>query len=336
VTPFDDLDRAEYDHQLPLVRNRGWVTLHAEAGETGMGETPNSVLDPFKLSPTRPYSHELVLRPLTRAEVRTGGVPDSDVPAPCAPDVAATTDGQIEPGTPEQVTVTVSPRCAAGLRSATVTLAAPQGWTIQPATVDLGAITTGRPESAAFTVTTPADTDPGRHELTASVTSSTANGFRTTVSATTATQASLPAGYAWLSDRPYVQQANGWGPVEKDRSNGEQGAADGKTLTIGGVTYAKGLGVHALSSVRVELGGDCTRFSSDVGVDDEANGSVVFEVWLDGERRAQSGVMTGAGSAERLDVDLTGAQQMELRVTDAGDGVGSDHGDWAAARLACG
>nr|BFE74672.1 hypothetical protein GCM10020092_079730 [Actinoplanes digitatis] len=95
VTPYDDLDRAEYDHQLPLVHNNGWVTLHAEAGETGMGETPNSVLDPFSLSPTRPYSHELVLRPLTRAEVAVGGVPDSDVPAPCPPDVTATTDGQI-------------------------------------------------------------------------------------------------------------------------------------------------------------------------------------------------------------------------------------------------
>ena len=336
VTPFDDLDRAEYDHQLPLVRNHGWVTLHAEAGETGMGETPNSVLDPFKLAPTRPYSQELVLRPLTPAEVTTGGVPDSDVAAPCAPDVAATTDGQIEPGTPEQVTVTVSSRCAAGLRSATVRLAAAEGWTVEPAQADLGPVSFGTSETAAFTVTAPADTDLGRYELTASVMSSTANGYRTTVSATTETQVPLPPGYTWLSDWAYVQQANGWGPVEKDRSNGEQGATDGKQLSIGGGTYAKGLGVHAVSSVLVELGGDCSRFRSDVGVDDEANGSVTFEVWVDGERRAQSGVMTGAGGAERLDVDVTGAQQMELRVTDAGDGNGSDHGDWAAARLACG
>jgi beta-galactosidase len=147
----------------------------------------------------------------------------------------------------------------------------------------------------------------------------------------------LPAGYEWLSDRPYTQQANGWGPVEKDRSNGEQGATDGNPLSIGGVTYEKGLGAHAVSSVLVELGGDCTRFRSDVGVDDEASsGSVVFEVWVDGERRAQTGTLTSSGSAERLDVDVTGGQQLELRVTDAGDGVGSDHGDWAAARLACG
>ncbi|MDP9793261.1 beta-galactosidase [Catenuloplanes nepalensis] len=336
VTPFDDLDRAEYDHQLPLVRNRGWVTLHALAGETGMGETPNSVLDPFKLSPSRPYSHELVLRPLTRAEVRAGGVPDSDVEAPCAPDVTATTDGRIEAGTPERVEVTVAARCADGLTEATAQLAVPPGWTVTPARAGLGTVAAGSPETAVFTVTAPADTDLGRYELTASVTSRNPAGYRTTITAVTATEAPLPAGYAWLSDRPWVQQANGWGPVEADRSNGEQGATDGNPMSIGGVQYAKGLGAHAYSSVLVDLGGACTRFRSDVGVDDEASGSVEFEVWADGTLRARSGVVTGDGGAVRLDVDLTGAGQLELRVTDAGNGNGMDHADWAAARLACG
>ncbi|MDR7275732.1 glycoside hydrolase family 2 TIM barrel-domain containing protein [Catenuloplanes atrovinosus] len=335
VTPYDDLDRAEYDHQLPLVRNRDWVTLHAEAGETGMGETPNSVLDPFKLSPAEPYSHELVLRPLTRDEIRAGGVPDSDVAAPCAPDVTATTDGRVTAGTPERVDVTVSPRCAGGLTSAAVDLAVPPGWTVEPARADLGPVATGGPETATFTVTPPADTDVGRYDLTASVTSGTAAGYRTTVTAAAAVEAPLPAGYAWLSDRPYVEQANGWGPVERDRSNGEQGATDGNPMTIGGVRYEKGLGAHAYSSVLVDLGGTCTRFRSDVGVDDEASGSVEFEVWADGTLRARSGVVTGAAAAVRLDVDITGARQLDLRVTDAGNGNGSDHADWAAARLAC-
>jgi beta-galactosidase len=75
VTPYDALDRAEYDFQLPLVRNRGWVTLHVETGETGMGETPNSVLPPYRVSATQPVAYEVTLRPLTVAEVRAGGVP---------------------------------------------------------------------------------------------------------------------------------------------------------------------------------------------------------------------------------------------------------------------
>jgi beta-galactosidase len=75
VTPYDDLDRAEYDFQLPLVRNPGWVTLHAAAGETGVGDTPNSTQEQFQVSPAGPHRYELVLRPLTEGEVRAGGVP---------------------------------------------------------------------------------------------------------------------------------------------------------------------------------------------------------------------------------------------------------------------
>jgi beta-galactosidase len=335
VTAYDNLDRAEYDHQLPLVRNKDWVTLHAEAGETGMGETPNSVLAPYRLSPTEPYRHQLVLRPLTRTEARAGGVPESNVPAPCPPVTTVTTDGQITPGSPEPVQVEVRSRCATGLKDATVRLAAPQGWTVQPATVDLGGIAGA--ETATFTVTAPPGTDIGTYQLTATVQSTSTGGFRSTTTATASIEAPLPDGYAWLSDRPFTAPANGWGPVEKDRSNGEQGATDGNPLTIRGTTYPKGLGAHAASTVQVPLDGACTRLRADAGVDDETGGggSVIFEVWTDGTRRAVTPVLIGTGPAQHLDVDLTGARSLELRVTDAGDGNGNDHADWAAARLAC-
>ncbi|MFI5934489.1 glycoside hydrolase family 2 TIM barrel-domain containing protein [Actinoplanes sp. NPDC051494] len=336
VTAYDNLDRAEYDHQLPLVRNKDWVTLHAEAGETGMGETPNSVLAPFRVSPTTPHRQELVLRPLTRAEAARGGVPDADVPAPCPPEVTVVTDGRIEPGSPEPVEVAVRSRCAQGLTAASVRLQGPQGWTIEPATADLGAV--AGTETATFTVTAPADTDIGTYPFTATAVTTTPAGFGTTTTATATTGAPLPDGYGWLSDRPYTDRANGWGPAEKDRSNGEQGATDGNPLTIGDVTYPKGLGVHAASTVEVPLDGACTRLRADVGVDDETGGggSVTFEVRLDGTRVTATGRLTGADPAQRLDVDVTGAGTLELRVTDAGDGNGNDHADWAAARLACG
>ncbi|MEV4640935.1 glycoside hydrolase family 2 TIM barrel-domain containing protein [Actinoplanes sp. NPDC049548] len=338
VTAYDDLDRAEYDHQLPLVRNRGWVTLHAEAGETGMGETPNSVLAPYRLSPTSPYTQELVLRPLTRREAAAGGVPDSDVPAPCPPSLSATTDGSVQPGVAEPVQVTVTARCAGGLENATVRLTAPQGWSVDPPSVTLGTVELGTPATASFRVTAPAGTDVGSYALTATAVTTTPAGFTSTTSATVTTSAPLPPGWAWLSDRPYTPQTNGWGPVEKDRSNGEQAAGDGGPLTIGGTQFPKGLGVHAVSTVTVPLAGACSRLRAAVGVDDETGtgGSVVFSVWLDGQRRYESGVVTGADAATDVSVDVTGATTMELRVADAGDGNGLDHADWAAARVACG
>ncbi|HEY8598318.1 MAG TPA: PQQ-dependent sugar dehydrogenase, partial [Thermomicrobiales bacterium] len=66
-----------------------------------------------------------------------------------------------------------------------------------------------------------------------------------------------PAGTGYLSDQRWLSANNGWGPVERDRSNGDIGAGDGRPLTLGGAVYAKGLGVHATSEIRYALGG-CT------------------------------------------------------------------------------
>lgn len=338
VTRYDDLDRAEYDHQLPFVRNSGWVTLHAATGETGMGETPNSVLAPYRLAPGRAYSYDLVLRPLTGREVRAGGMPDSNAAAPCPPDVELRTDGELAAGTPEQVRVQIGARCAAGLRDVAATLAVPSGWQVTPPTVRLGDVAAGSPATATFEVTAPAGTDWGRHDLTATVTSATREGFRSTVRDSATVRTPLPAGSLWVSDLPFLEAVNGWGPVERDRSNAEQPAGDGRPLTLGGVQYDKGLGVHAVSKVAVDLTGrDCSTFRADVGVDDEmgASGSVTFEVWVDGVRRAQTGRLTGSADAQPIEADVSGGSRLELHVTGAGDGVGADHGDWAAARLIC-
>ena len=66
-----------------------------------------------------------------------------------------------------------------------------------------------------------------------------------------------------------MSETNGWGPVERDRSNGESSGGDGLPLSIGGVTYAKGIGVHAPSEVSVYLGRSCERFTAKIGLDDE-------------------------------------------------------------------
>ena len=105
----------------------------------------------------------------------------------------------------------------------------------------------------------------------------------------------------YVSDLPLVSQTNGYGPVELDRSNGEAGAGDGKPLTINGVVFAKGLGVHAVADVLYAIPTGCASFAAQVGVDDEvagANGSVVFEdTWADGVKRVSSPRLTGADNA---------------------------------------
>ena len=62
VTGYDGLDRAPYPHML--VRNDGWNTLHVDHAVTGVGETPNSVGEQYRVMADRAYDYTLTLRPL--------------------------------------------------------------------------------------------------------------------------------------------------------------------------------------------------------------------------------------------------------------------------------
>ena len=154
----------------------------------------------------------------------------------------------------------------------------------------------------------------------------------------TATYTAQTGTTSYLSDLAYSAVANGWGPVEKDTSNGEQAAGDGLPITLNGVVYAKGLGTHAASDVRYTLAGTCSLFTATVGVDDEvgANGSVVFQVFTDGTKVYDSGVLTGSSPSAAVSLDVTGKTALQLVVTNGGDNIDFDHADWADASLTCG
>ncbi len=147
----------------------------------------------------------------------------------------------------------------------------------------------------------------------------------------------IPQGTAYLSNLPWTYAANGAGPVEKDMSNGGSAAADGKPLTLRGTAFGKGLGVAAGSKIIYRLAMRCTQFSAVVGVDDDSStsGTVLMQVWADGEKLFDSGKMTGTDPAKSIDLDLSGKQKLTLLVTGAGDLSTSDHADWADAKITC-
>jgi len=153
----------------------------------------------------------------------------------------------------------------------------------------------------------------------------------------TGTEPSPPSGESWLSDLAWKHAVSTEGPVERDMSFGGTGSGDGGTITINGKSYDKGLGVKAASIILYHLGGSCSGFISDVGVDDEVGylGSVIFEVWADGEKLFSSGMMTGDMPAKNVTISLSGKQELKLFVDAAGDTVWDDHADWAGARLVC-
>ena len=152
---------------------------------------------------------------------------------------------------------------------------------------------------------------------------------------------SLTPGENNLYFEPILAAHNSWGPIEIDRSNGEQRAGDGKTITLNGKTYSRGFGVHASSELRFSLKGTggavCTRFTADVGVDDEvgSRGSVVFQVFLDGVKAYDSGTMTGSSATKQIDLTVSGKTELRMVVTDAGNGISYDHADWAIPKVYC-
>jgi len=139
----------------------------------------------------------------------------------------------------------------------------------------------------------------------------------------------------YLSDlTPVGPPINGWGPFELDTSNGEDDAGDGNPITLNGVVYDKGLGVHAYSEITYDVSAGYERFISDIGVDDEVNGGTVeFHVLADGNEVFSSGVMNNAAQTQVVNIDLTGVDELTLIVDDGGNGNGEDHADWAGARL---
>jgi PKD repeat protein len=130
--------------------------------------------------------------------------------------------------------------------------------------------------------------------------------------------------------------ANEVGPVERNMSNGGPASGDGRMLSLNGVRYLKGLGGHAPSAIEVRPSGACSTFTADIGVDDEAGGqgSVLFQIWGDGQKLFESGVMTGTTPAGKVNVSISGWHSLRFELV-AVDTTNYDSADWANARIAC-
>ena len=168
----------------------------------------------------------------------------------------------------------------------------------------------------------------------------------------------------YLSDLPFEEEYNGWGPVERDQSNGEFLANDGSPIQINGKVYVKGLGMHAsdpdppnpillldndTTHVTFDLEGKYTTFKSDIGGADEyafVNGepsvlSIEFVVLVDGVEKFRSGLVQPGDYIQYVEVDVSGAEELELRLlnggsvneTANGNRKDFDHGVWGNARL---
>jgi len=135
-----------------------------------------------------------------------------------------------------------------------------------------------------------------------------------------------PEPSVYLSDLKPVSATQGWGKLGLDKST------DGNVLTIGGEKFKKGLGTHAESAIEYEIDEEYEAFSAYVGVDQETgNGTVSFELWLDGEKAYESPVVYNGDLPLGICISVKGKKRIRLVVTNGGDNIHYDHADWARA-----
>jgi len=136
-----------------------------------------------------------------------------------------------------------------------------------------------------------------------------------------------------LSDR-IVLHTQGWGVMGTDTCT-HQLHVDPLPMRIGSREFAHGIGTHAPSETIVDLCGEFLAFEAGIGIQPQPQGvgTVVFQVFVDGEKRFDSGLVREREEARPVHVPVQGAEELRLVVTDAGDGITCDCANWAEALL---
>ncbi|MGO1256935.1 glycoside hydrolase family 97 catalytic domain-containing protein [Microbacterium gubbeenense] len=129
---------------------------------------------------------------------------------------------------------------------------------------------------------------------------------------------------------PFLSAHNAVGPVERGLANGGPDPRDGQPLSVGGETFANGLGVSQDSAVSFVTSG-AVRLTGSAAVDDETpDASAVCEILADGITvwREQT---TGGAPPTSFDIDVSSTTVVTLRTKPSK--APEAHVDWLALRL---
>lgn len=237
-------------------------------------------------------------------------------------------------------------------------LSGPAGWAIQPSgPLNAGTLATGRSYTGEWSITPPAGTLPGSNPLVATVTyrygdngsgdqtgGDSGSGSQTggdSGSAKQTTESSVlvppapPSGISFLSDHTWLDASSGYLVPRLDTQ-----CCGNTKISLLGKTYDKGIGTATPSQVEYYTGGNCTRVTATVGIDDSARfttagATAVFQVFADGRKVFDSGLVT-QNVTKDVNADVSAASVLTLVVGDAGDGGYNDRSDWANLQISCG
>jgi len=250
------------------------------------------------------------------------------------------TDAYVEPGKSTILTGSLVNDGTRPINNAALTVSAPAGWKVKQIKGPRPTVPGGASTTAAWKLTVP----PGASADTYSVEVSGScrvgchhdgiAGKRPIF-----VPPAPPRTTRWLSDLPWTSAA---GNVYKDQQLIMTYTPGGMTqeykpITLGGVTYAKGIGTVAGSSLIYYLGGRCSKLTAVAGVDDNAfsfgqpKPSVPIRIIVDGETVFDQRV--AKDSPVTIDEDLGTAKVVEL--TAELEELYNLSVDWANAQVVC-
>jgi alpha-galactosidase len=220
----------------------------------------------------------------------------------------------------------------AAVTQARLSLNVPAGWTAAGTAPSRPVIPGGGDLGGTWQVTVPPGTSPGSYTLTAAASYRWSGRHASTSSGDGALTVTVPpSGAPYLDALTWLSSSNGYGPVLIDKNY------YGGPLTIHGVTYAHGLWTNSPADISYYLGGNCTTFTADLGLDDSdaGQGAVDYQIYADGSQIFDSGVVTNSTPAVHASVSVSGAQVLRIVVAEGNGTPNYGNADIAGPQLTC-
>jgi alpha-galactosidase len=214
---------------------------------------------------------------------------------------------------------------------ASLSLTGPSGWATG-APVSAHVLPTGRELDGTWQVTVPPDTTSGNYTLTATASYRWGTGRTGSDSSPAVIQVAVPpTGTPTLDQLTWLSAVNGYGAIGINENH------YGGPLSIHGVVYPHGLWVNSVATLYYYLGGNCTTFSADLGLDDsdKGTGAVVYEFYADGTQVYDSGVVTNSMPTIHANVNVSGAHVLELYVGEGNGTINYGNADFGDPQLTC-
>jgi len=237
-----------------------------------------------------------------------------------------------QPGQTITTPVTFRNDGRAAVTDASLSLTAPSGWDVSGTPPSAGAVPGGGKLSGAWHVKVPADAAPGNYTVTGTASyhwstthlgsDSGQNSFQVAVA---------PTGSPYVSQLTWLSAASSFHSPLVDKSY------FGGPLTIHGVVYPHGIWANSIATINYYLGGGCSRFTADLGLDDsvQGTGAVDYQLYADGSKIYDSGVVTNSTPTVHADVSVSGAHILELYVGEGNGTIQFGNADFGNPQLTC-